>query len=173
MPTDDKTCSSSRGSAIAINKAQLLLAEKRTALAVMRTGIAVLALPLSVLSVLIATSKYYHVLDVLYLIAPLSVLLLTLIVLGAYLMLYPQARVITLVPVFYFLRIVELPALIYLGFWFVSQLFNGLFALSAAAFQNGGVAWWAHIGGFIFGLAIIRFICPPPCRTYVDQYRPW
>jgi membrane associated rhomboid family serine protease len=94
-------------------------------------------------------------------------------VLGAYLMLYPQARVITLVPVFYFLRIVELPALIYLGFWFVSQLFNGLFALSAAAFQSGGVAWWAHIGGFVFGLAIIRFICPPPCRTYVDQYRPW
>jgi membrane associated rhomboid family serine protease len=94
-------------------------------------------------------------------------------VLGAYLMLYPQARVITLVPVFYFLRIVELPALIYLGFWFISQLFNGLFALSAAAFQSGGVAWWAHIGGFVFGLAIIRFICPPPCRTYVDQYRPW
>jgi membrane associated rhomboid family serine protease len=94
-------------------------------------------------------------------------------VLGAYLMLYPQARVITLVPVFYFLRIVELPALIYLGFWFISQLFNGLFALSAAAFQSGGVAWWAHIGGFVFGLAVIRFICPPPCRTYVDQYRPW
>jgi membrane associated rhomboid family serine protease len=94
-------------------------------------------------------------------------------VLGAYLMLYPQARVLTLVPVFYFLRVVELPALIYLGFWFVSQLFNGLFALSAAAFQSGGVAWWAHIGGFVFGLAIIRFICPPPCRTYVDQYRPW
>ena len=85
MPTDDKTCAPSRGSTIAINEAQLLLAEKRTALAVMRTGIAVLALPLSVLSVLIATSKYYHVLDVLYLIAPLSVLLLTLIVLGAYL----------------------------------------------------------------------------------------
>jgi membrane associated rhomboid family serine protease len=94
-------------------------------------------------------------------------------VLGAYLMLYPQARVLTLVPVFYFLRIVELPALIYLGFWFVSQVFNGLFALSAAAFQSGGVAWWAHIGGFVFGLGIIRFICPPPCRTYVDQYRPW
>jgi membrane associated rhomboid family serine protease len=94
-------------------------------------------------------------------------------VLGAYLMLYPQARVITLVPVFYFLRIVELPALVYLGFWFISQLFNGLFALSAAAFQSGGVAWWAHIGGFVFGLAIIRFICPPACRTYADQYRPW
>jgi membrane associated rhomboid family serine protease len=95
-------------------------------------------------------------------------------VLGAYLMLYPQARVLTLVPIFYFIRIVEIPALIYLGFWFVSQLFNGLFALAAAdVFQSGGVAWWAHIGGFVFGLAVIRLICPRPCRTYADEYRPW
>ena len=96
-------------------------------------------------------------------------------VLGAYLVLYPNARVLTLVPIFFFIRIVEIPALIYLGFWFVSQLFNGLFALAAAGdvFQSGGVAWWAHIGGFVFGLAIIRLICPRPCRTYVDEYRPW
>jgi len=95
-------------------------------------------------------------------------------ILGAYLVLYPYARVITLVPIFYFIRIVEIPALIYLGFWFISQLFNGLFALTAAdVFQRGGVAWWAHIGGFVFGLAVIRLICPPPCRTYVDEYRPW
>lgn len=95
-------------------------------------------------------------------------------VLGAYLVLYPQARVITLVPIFFFVRIVEIPALIYLGFWFISQLFNGLFALTATdVFQGGGVAWWAHIGGFLFGLAIIRLICPRPCRTYPDQYRPW
>jgi len=96
-------------------------------------------------------------------------------VLGAYLILYPYARVITLVPIFYFIRIVEVPALIYLGFWFVSQLFNGLFALAAAAdvMQAGGVAWWAHIGGFVFGLAIIRLISPRPRRTYVDEYWPW
>jgi membrane associated rhomboid family serine protease len=95
-------------------------------------------------------------------------------VLGAYLVLYPYARVITLVPFFYFIRIVELPALLYLGFWFISQLFNGIFALAAAnVFQTGGVAWWAHIGGFVFGLMIIRPICPPPCRTYLDEYRPW
>ena len=77
---------------IAINEAQLLLAEKRTSLAVMRTGIAVLALPLSVLSVLIATSKHYDVLDVLYLIVPLSVLLLTLIALGAFLIVASSVR---------------------------------------------------------------------------------
>jgi membrane associated rhomboid family serine protease len=95
-------------------------------------------------------------------------------VLGAYLVLYPHARVLTLVPIFYFIRIVEIPALLYLGFWFVSQLFNGLFALTAVdVFQSGGVAWWAHIGGFVFGLAIIKLICPPPCRTYADQYQPW
>jgi membrane associated rhomboid family serine protease len=95
-------------------------------------------------------------------------------VLGAYLVLYPQARVVTLVPLFYFIRIVEVPAFIYLGFWFVSQLFNGLFALSTAdVLQSGGVAWWAHIGGFVFGLAIIRLISPRPPRAYVDEYQPW
>lgn len=99
-------------------------------------------------------------------------------VLGAYLVLYPHARVVTLVPIFYFIRIVELPALIYLGFWFISQLFNGLFALTAAdLFQGGGVAWWAHIGGFVFGLVTVRLISPrrrpPPPRAYIDDYRRW
>lgn len=72
-------------SAIAINEAQLVLAEKRTSLAVMRTGIAVLALPLSVLSVLIATSKYYDVLGVIHLLIPLAILNVVLIGFGGYL----------------------------------------------------------------------------------------
>jgi uncharacterized membrane protein YidH (DUF202 family) len=80
MPEDKTEVNS-----IAINEAQLLLAEKRTSLAVMRTGIAVLALPLSVMSVLIATSKYYDVLHVLHLFIPLGILNLALIVFGAYL----------------------------------------------------------------------------------------
>ena len=71
--------------AIAINEAQLVLAEKRTTLAVLRTGIAVLVLPLSVLSLLIATSKYYDVFHVLHFLIPLSILILVLIVFGAYL----------------------------------------------------------------------------------------
>lgn len=70
---------------IVINEIQLLLAEKRTSLATMRTGIAVFALPLSVLSILVATSKYYDLLDVLYLIIPLFVLCGGLVVLGVYL----------------------------------------------------------------------------------------
>lgn len=64
---------------------QLILAEKRTSLSVMRTGIAVLALPLSVMSFLIATSKYYNVLHVLYFLIPLGILNCALLVLGAYL----------------------------------------------------------------------------------------
>ncbi len=70
---------------IAINEVQLLLAEKRTSLAVMRTGIAVLALPLSVLSVLIATSKYYDILNVLHFLVPLGFLNLVLVMFGGYL----------------------------------------------------------------------------------------
>jgi uncharacterized membrane protein YidH (DUF202 family) len=70
---------------IIINEVQLILAEKRTSLSVMRTGIAVLVLPLSVMSVLIATSKYYDVLKVLYFLIPLGALNLALIAIGAYL----------------------------------------------------------------------------------------
>jgi uncharacterized membrane protein YidH (DUF202 family) len=70
---------------IAINEAQLILAEKRTSLAVMRTGIAVIALPLSVMSVLIATSKYYDVSHVLNFLVPLLALNIILIIFGAYL----------------------------------------------------------------------------------------
>jgi uncharacterized membrane protein YidH (DUF202 family) len=70
---------------IAINEAQLVLAEKRTSLAVMRTGIAILALPLSVMSVLIATSRYYDALHVLHFLVPLGILNFGLIVFGIYL----------------------------------------------------------------------------------------
>lgn len=78
--------------AIVINEVQLVLAEKRTSLAVMRTGIAVLALPLSVLSVLIATSKYYNILNVLYFLIPLGVLNFVLIYLGCYLIIRSLLR---------------------------------------------------------------------------------
>ena len=77
---------------IAINEVQLLLAEKRTSLAVMRTGIAVLALPLTVMSLLIATSKYYGVLNVLHFLVPLGILNFALIVLGAYLIIHSIIR---------------------------------------------------------------------------------
>lgn len=70
---------------VAIQQAQLLLAEKRTSLATLRTGIAVFALPLSVLSVLVATSRYYNVLEVMHLFVPLAILTGGLAILGVYL----------------------------------------------------------------------------------------
>jgi len=78
--------------AIAINETQLILAEKRTSLAVMRTGIAVLALPLTATSFLIATSKYYDIIHVIYLLIPLAVVNLALMVFGAYLIIRSIAR---------------------------------------------------------------------------------
>lgn len=72
-------------------------------------------------------------------------------VLGAYAVLFPRARVLTLVPVFFFLQVVTLPALLVLGLWFVVQFFSGALTLGAG---GGGVAWWAHIGGFAFGMLV-------------------
>lgn len=72
-------------------------------------------------------------------------------VLGAYLVLYPGARVLTLV----FLFLVELPAVVFLGVWFLAQLGSGVASLSpAAGAAAAGVAWWAHIGGFVVGMAL-------------------
>jgi uncharacterized membrane protein YidH (DUF202 family) len=78
--------------AIAINEAQLVLAEKRTSLAEIRTGIAVLALPLSIMSVLIATSKYYDVIHVLHFLIPLAVMNFILLVFGVYLIVRAMMR---------------------------------------------------------------------------------
>ena len=70
-------------------------------------------------------------------------------VLGAYAVAFPRARVITLVPLFIFIQIMPLPALLVLGLWFVIQFFSGTLALASA--MSGGIAFWAHIGGFAFG----------------------
>lgn len=73
-------------------------------------------------------------------------------VLGAYFVLYPRARILTVLPFFFIFEIVEIPALVYLLLWFGWQLFS---AVQSHAFQSmaGGVAWWAHVGGFMFGMA--------------------
>lgn len=96
-------------------------------------------------------------------------------VLGAYFVLYPQARVITLIPVFLFPWFIEIPAILYLGVWFVTQLFSGIASLGTIA--TGGVAWWAHIGGFVFGLLGYRLFTPRRhpafTRIYPDEYWPW
>jgi membrane associated rhomboid family serine protease len=76
-------------------------------------------------------------------------------VLGGYLLLFPRARVITVIFIIFFFTIVELPAILILGFWFVQQVLFGYFGLSSGG-EGGGVAYLAHVGGFVFGLAAIR-----------------
>ncbi len=73
-------------------------------------------------------------------------------VLGAYLFLFPHARVLTLIPLGFFYRLIEVPALIVLGFWILVQVLNGVGTLGV---QVGGVAWFAHIGGFVAGLGMV------------------
>ncbi len=73
-------------------------------------------------------------------------------VMGAYFILYPRAKVLTLVPIFIFFQFIELPAFLFLGVWF---LFQFLSAAGASA-QAGGIAWWAHIGGFVFGVIFLK-----------------
>ena len=72
-------------------------------------------------------------------------------VLGAYLVLHPQSRIRTLV-IYFFITVIRIPAVLLLGFWFFLQFFSGLGSLGA---QGGGVAYWAHIGGFAMGVAVI------------------
>ena len=72
-------------------------------------------------------------------------------VLGGYLVAFPRARIITLVPLFPFFQVMPLPALVVLGLWFVMQFFSGALSLGFGA-AGGGVAWWAHVGGFAFGI---------------------
>lgn len=73
-------------------------------------------------------------------------------VLGAYLFLFPHARVLTLIPLGFFSRVAEIPALIVLGFWIIVQILNGVMTLGV---QVGGVAWLAHVGGFVAGLVMV------------------
>lgn len=75
-------------------------------------------------------------------------------VMGAYILRYPHARVLTLIPLGFFLTTFELPAIFFLGFWFVQQAFYGIASLQAPSnigMESGGVAYWAHAGGFVFG----------------------
>ncbi len=82
-------------------------------------------------------------------------------VLGAYLLSCPNARVLTIIPIFIFITIAEIRAVFFLIFWFVIQIFNGV---ASVGIQNVTVAWWAHIGGFLAGMAFIKlfggkFVC--------------
>lgn len=78
-------------------------------------------------------------------------------VLGAYVLLYPRAKVLTLIPIFYFIQFIELPAIVFLGLWFLMQLMSGVLSLHIGG-DAGGVAWWAHIGGFTAGAILLPLL---------------
>jgi membrane associated rhomboid family serine protease len=89
-------------------------------------------------------------------------------VMGAYAVLFPGSRIVTLIP-WFLIFMVRIPALVMIGYWFVLQFFSGVYSLSGP--QSGGVAWWAHIGGFILGLALVLVLRkpkPPPVVYYVN-----
>jgi membrane associated rhomboid family serine protease len=82
-------------------------------------------------------------------------------VLGAYYLLFPTARVIAMVPIFFFPFFFELPAVLYLGFWLLSQVFGATLSMLVPTGDAGGIAWWAHVGGFGAGVVLHRFFLLP------------
>ncbi len=88
-------------------------------------------------------------------------------VMGAYYILYPGARILTLIPIFFFPWMVEIPAFFFLGMWFVMQVFSA----SMMGGVSGGIAWWAHIGGFIFGVFFIKFFNIIPDSQIADSFK--
>ena len=89
-------------------------------------------------------------------------------VMGAYLIKFPRARIVTLVPIIVFLTTLEIPAWAMLIWWFVMQLFSGLGSLAQTDYSGGGVAWFAHIGGFLCGMLLVRAFA-----VKRRQWRPW
>ena len=74
-------------------------------------------------------------------------------VMGGYFVLFPHARILTILPIFIFIQIVTVPAVLFLALWFLGQLLSGMVATSVQ--MPGGVAWWAHVGGFVTGALLI------------------
>jgi membrane associated rhomboid family serine protease len=97
-------------------------------------------------------------------------------VLGAYVTLYPRARVVTLIPLGFYMEMLQVPAMFFLGFWFLQQFLYGMLSVTNTA-QTGGVAWWAHIGGFAAGFLLVWFFQSgkrrPPKRDtwWENEYR--
>jgi membrane associated rhomboid family serine protease len=88
-------------------------------------------------------------------------------VMGAYFVMYPRSRIVTLIPLFVFMQLVEIPALVFLGIWFVMQFLSGLgSALSPQANISGGIAFWAHVAGFVAGVVgVYAFRRPERARV--------
>jgi membrane associated rhomboid family serine protease len=89
-------------------------------------------------------------------------------VLGAYFLTYPRARILTLVPIFILFYLIDLPAFIFLGLWFLIQFVSGYASMMAKdAATGGGIAWWAHVGGFGAGVVLVHFFRQEKlCQAY-------
>jgi membrane associated rhomboid family serine protease len=81
-------------------------------------------------------------------------------ILGAYLVCFPTARITTLIPLFFFFWSVEIPALFLLGYWFLIQFVAGFQMLAIQSATGSGVAWWAHVGGFVVGMVLVLLLRP-------------
>jgi membrane associated rhomboid family serine protease len=88
-------------------------------------------------------------------------------VMGAYFILHPRARILTLIPIFFIPYFLEIPAFFFIGFWFVMQFISA----AASHGQAGGVAWWAHIGGFVFGIIFFKLFLMLPGTPVPDTAR--
>lgn len=86
-------------------------------------------------------------------------------VMGAYLLLYPYSKILTLIPIIFIPWFVEIPAFFFLGFWFLMQF------ISAAGSHTGvsNIAWWAHVGGFVFGMVFLKLFRSVPCSGITDK----
>ena len=91
-------------------------------------------------------------------------------VMGGYIVLYPQSRILTLLPLFIFIQLIEVPAMVFLGLWFVLQLFGGVGSLMTTGRDTtGGIAFWAHVAGFGVGALLIKVFARPE-RTAVEWW---
>lgn len=92
-------------------------------------------------------------------------------VMGAYMLRFPHSRVKTLIVFVIFITTIEVPALLMIGYWFVMQLFSGVGHLAMASGDQGGTAWFAHIGGFLAGILLIRFMPQRQSWRVRQEYR--
>ena len=92
-------------------------------------------------------------------------------ILGAYLVSFPRARITTLIPLFIFFWTIRIPALLVLAYWFAIQFVAGYQTLAIESATKGGVAWWAHVGGFVLGMLLA--LAMPKRQRRVAQVWPW
>ena len=90
-------------------------------------------------------------------------------VLAAYLVLYPTARILCIIPIIIYPYFIEMPAMLFGFIWFTSQLFNGLVVMASDKRDVAGIAWWAHLGGFFTGIFLIPLFLMGKHREITEQ----